>query len=153
MPMASSGRFQVRLGTWRGPGLACRGRSACWADGAALVQGGSSPDAVLPGRQPVGQAGVAHGAALADCLGGADLGQAGVARDDRGEQLGIRALTGFLSHPAEKPDACLCGSITSSSKSRQHSKSAAGRRDVRGSASARPVTIPAMTPITAPGGQ
>jgi len=57
MPMASSGRFQVRLGTWRGPGLACRGRSACWADGAALVQGGSSPDAVLPGRQPVGQAG------------------------------------------------------------------------------------------------
>jgi pimeloyl-ACP methyl ester carboxylesterase len=84
--------------TRRVPGPA-EGRSPC---SAALLQGGSAPDALRHGLKGVGQAVRADDATTADRLRRFDLPRSRAChRRDGKEQLGFRLLAGAARHPAQ----------------------------------------------------
>jgi hypothetical protein len=68
---------------------------------AALLQGGSAPDALRHGLKSVGQAARADSASTADSLRHLGLPRCRACHRDGKEQLGIRLPTGPARHPAE----------------------------------------------------
>ena len=76
------------------PGHLRSDTTGMFADGAAFLPGGSSPDAILGGLQAKGQACGAYLAAQADPFGCVDLLQRGAVVGDREEELRILTLAG-----------------------------------------------------------
>jgi hypothetical protein len=90
--------YRRDLLTRRVPGPA-EGSSPCCA---ALLRGGSAPDALRHGLKRVGQAVRADGATAADRLRRFDLpGDGACYRRDGKEQLGIRLPAGGARHPTQ----------------------------------------------------